>query len=123
LRSTLTKIAYGLALTPKEPHGANPFSVEDQTRPNDEIRNIVKHGSEYNQNKNGVLDEKELVLAMETEAKKSMWHRFNSLFSTHPSTYKRILFLSQIVKEMSSGEYTVENIYKKAQKIMTKNLA
>ena len=112
LKSALTKIAYQLSLAPKETEGVRAFFIEDPVRARNEIQNIVKHGSEYDLDKDGVLDEKELELAMEAEAKKSRWNRFNNLFSTHPPTYKRVLLLSQIEKEMSSGRYTAKNIYK-----------
>jgi heat shock protein HtpX len=112
LKSALTKIAYGLSLNPKETQGARAFFIEDPVRAKSEIQNIVEHGSEYDLDKDGTIDEKELELAMEAEAKKSRWNRFNNLFSTHPPTYKRILLLSQIEKEMASGKYTTKNIYK-----------
>ncbi len=112
LKSALTKIAYQLSLAPKESEGVRAFFIEDPVRARNEIQNIVTHGSEYDLDKDGVLDEKELELAMEAEAKKSRWNRFNNLFSTHPPTYKRILLLSQIEKEMASGRYTAKKIYK-----------
>ncbi|MGQ9721348.1 MAG: M48 family metalloprotease [Candidatus Jordarchaeum sp.] len=112
LKSALTKIAYGLSVTPRETKGVRAFFIEDPVRARSEIQNIVKHGSEYDLDKDGTLDEKELELAMEKEAKRSRWNRFNNLFSTHPPTYKRILLLSQIEKEMASGRYAAKNIYK-----------
>lgn len=112
LKSALTKIAYGLSVTPKETPGVRAFFIEDPLRARNEIQNIIEHGSEYDLDKDGTIDEKELELAMEAEAKKSRWNRFNNLFSTHPPTYKRILLLSQIEKEMASGRYTQKNIYK-----------
>ncbi|MEM2134697.1 MAG: M48 family metalloprotease [Candidatus Freyarchaeota archaeon] len=112
LKSALTKIAYGLSVNPKETEGVRAFFIEDPTRARDEIQSIIEHGSEYDLDKDGTLDEKELELAMEKEAKMSRWNRLNNLFSTHPPTYKRILLLSQIEKEMSTGRYTSRNIYK-----------
>jgi len=112
LKSALTKIAYGLSLSPKETHGARAFFIEDPARAKSEIQNILKHGSEYDLDQDGVLDEKELELAMEAEAKKSRWNRLNNLFSTHPPTYQRILLLSQIEREMATGRYNEKNIYK-----------
>ncbi|MEM2263556.1 MAG: hypothetical protein QW160_04985, partial [Candidatus Bathyarchaeia archaeon] len=62
--------------------------------------------------KDGVLDERELELAMEREAK-STWTKINTLFSTHPPTFKRILLLREIEMEMESGRYTANRIYEK----------
>jgi Zn-dependent protease with chaperone function len=60
--------------------------------------------------RDGVLDEKELELAMEKEAK-STWAKMNTLFSTHPPTFKRILLLSEIEQEMQSGKYSNDRVY------------
>jgi hypothetical protein len=35
----------------------------------------------------------------------------NLLFATHPPTYKRILLLREIEKEMDSGQFTGDRIY------------
>jgi Zn-dependent protease with chaperone function len=48
---------------------------------------------------------------MERESK-SAWVTMNSLFATHPPTFKRILLLREIENEMNSGKYTREGIYK-----------
>jgi Zn-dependent protease with chaperone function len=57
-----------------------------------------------------VLDEKELELAMEKEAK-STWRTINTWFSTHPPTFKRILLLTEIETEMETGKYSDSQIY------------
>jgi len=62
--------------------------------------------------KDGVLDEKELELAMEKEAK-SAWARINTWFATHPPTFRRILLLREIEGEMQSGRFTSDRIYTK----------
>jgi Zn-dependent protease with chaperone function len=58
-----------------------------------------------------VLDERELELAMEKEAK-STWVQMNSLFATHPATFKRILLLREIEQEMDTGQYSKETVYR-----------
>ena len=65
---------------------------------------------EYDLDKDGVLDERELELAMEKEAK-STWTRINTWFATHPPTFRRILLLQEIESEMGSGRYTGERVY------------
>ncbi|MEM2983799.1 MAG: hypothetical protein QXL24_01145, partial [Candidatus Jordarchaeaceae archaeon] len=113
LKSALTKIAYGLSLNPAETHGARAFFIEDPANASSQIRRIVERASEYDLDKDGTLDEKELEMAMEAEAKRTKWNSLNNLFSTHPPTYKRILLLSIIDREMSSAKYSAKNIYKK----------
>jgi Zn-dependent protease with chaperone function len=65
---------------------------------------------EYDLDHDGVLDEHELELAMEKEAK-STWARMNTWFSTHPPTFRRIMLLREIEGEMTSGQYTSDRIY------------
>jgi Zn-dependent protease with chaperone function len=65
---------------------------------------------DYDLDKDGVLDERELHLAMEKESK-STWVTLNSLFATHPPTFKRILLLREIETEMDTGKYTTERVY------------
>ncbi len=113
LKSALTKIAYGLSVNPKEVHGARALFIEDPANAVEEIRRINKRRSEYDLDKDGTLDERELEKAMEAEARRTRWIGLNNLFSTHPPTYKRILLLSQIEKEMATGKYSGKNIYMK----------
>jgi heat shock protein HtpX len=65
---------------------------------------------EYDLDKDGVLDEKELEFAMEKEAK-SRWLTVNRLFQTHPATFQRILLLREIENEMTTGKYTEKRVY------------
>jgi Zn-dependent protease with chaperone function len=58
----------------------------------------------------GVLDAKELELAMEKEAT-STWKTINSWFSTHPPTFRRILLLKEIEQEMQTGKYASDRVY------------
>lgn len=112
MKSALTKIAYGLSVNPQEIHGARAFFIEDPANAREQMQRIVDNMSSYDLDKDGTLDEKELELAMEAEAKKSKWNGLNNLFSTHPPTFRRILLLSQIEKEMSKAKYSAKNIYK-----------
>ena len=111
LESALTKIAYGLSLSPEEPHGARALFISDPALAKQEINAIVEKQDQYDLNRDGVLDERELQSAMEKEAK-STWTSVNAAFSTHPPTYKRILLLRQIEEEMRTGTYTSSEIYK-----------
>jgi len=111
LESALTKIAYGLSLSPEEAHGARALFISDPALAKQEVGAIIDKRQEYDLDRNGVLDERELQLAMEKEAK-STWTSVNAAFSTHPPTYKRILLLRQIAEEMRTGSYTSADIYK-----------
>jgi len=110
LESGLTKITYGLSLSPKPPHGARTLYIGDPALAKQECRGILQRKEEYDLDKDGVLDERELELAMEREAK-SRWTTVNTWFSTHPATYQRILLLREIEKEMASGRYGSDRIY------------
>ena len=110
LESALAKITYGLSLSPKPTSGARAFYIEDPAMAKQEIQPIMEKKEEYDLNKDGVLDERELELAMEKEAK-STWAKINTLFATHPPTFKRILLLHEIEGEMESGRYTSDRIY------------
>jgi heat shock protein HtpX len=110
LESALAKITYGLSISPKAPEGARAFYIEDPAAAKQEVQHIMEHKDEYDLDHDGVLDERELELAMEKEAK-STWSQMNSLFSTHPPTFKRILLLKEIESEMNSGKYTSDKVY------------
>jgi heat shock protein HtpX len=110
LESALTKITYGLSLSPKNPSGARTFFICDPAQAKLECQGILENKEEFDLDKNGVLDEHELELAMEKEAQNT-WRKINMLFATHPPTYKRILLLREIEKEMDSGEFTSDRIY------------
>ena len=111
LESGLTKIAWGLSLAPTEPSGARAFFIEDPAQAKADCRRIIENKSRYDLDKDGVLDEHELMLAMEEEAR-SKWASANELFATHPPIFKRILLLRQIEQEMASGQYTEKEVYK-----------
>jgi heat shock protein HtpX len=110
LESALAKITYGLSLSLKPPSGARAFYIGDPALAKQEIQHIMSRKQEYDLDKDGVLDERELQLAMEKEAK-STWSKINTWFSTHPPTFKRILLLSEIEREMESGRYTSDRVY------------
>jgi len=112
LASALTKIAYGLSLRPEPPHGARALYIEDPAQASREVQAILDRRNRYDLDRDGVLDERELERAMEQEAQ-SKWSRINSMFSTHPPTYRRILLLRQIEDEMRRGRYSSGNIYKR----------
>ena len=110
LESALAKITYGLSISPKAPEGARAFYIEDPAAAKQEVQHIMEHKDEYDLDHDGVLDERELELAMEKESK-STWHQMNSLFSTHPPTFKRILLLREIEQEMDTGKYSSDKVY------------
>ncbi|MEM2971926.1 MAG: zinc metalloprotease HtpX [Candidatus Bathyarchaeia archaeon] len=110
LQSALAKITYGLSLSPKPPSGARTFYIGDPAMAKQEIQPIMEKKQEYDLDKDGVLDERELEIAMEKEAK-STWVKINSWFATHPPTFKRILLLREIEGEMESGKFTSDRVY------------
>lgn len=110
LESALTRITYGLSLSPEEPHGARALYISDPALAKQEIRGILERKNQYDLDHNGVLDEHELELAMQQEGK-SRWGSVNEAFATHPPTYKRILLLKQIDQEIQSRGAQSENIY------------
>jgi Zn-dependent protease with chaperone function len=111
LSSALAKITYGLSISPKAPEGARAFYIEDPATAKQEVRRIMENKNKYDLDRDGVLDERELQMAMEKEAH-STWVQMNSLFATHPPTFKRILLLKEIETEMNTGEYANNKMYK-----------
>ncbi|MCX8151206.1 MAG: zinc metalloprotease HtpX [Candidatus Bathyarchaeota archaeon] len=110
LSSALAKITYGLSIMPNAPSEMRAFYIEDPSTAQQEMRKIMDMKNEYDLDQDGVLDERELEYAMEQEAK-STWNQLNSLFATHPPTFKRILLLREIENEMHTGQYTSDRIY------------
>lgn len=105
LRSALAKLTYGLSLSSKESTGLRAFYIGDPQKAKEEIKTIIAKKTEYDLDRDGVLDEHELGLAMEQEAKRSPFSSANELFSTHPPTFKRILLLKKIEGEMEHGQF------------------
>jgi Zn-dependent protease with chaperone function len=99
-----------LSLSPKPTTGARAFYIGDPAMAKQEYQRIVKRKDTYDLDRDGVLDERELELAMEEEAR-STWTTINTWFSTHPPTFKRILLLQEIDDEMTSGRYSSDQIY------------
>jgi len=110
LQSALAKITYGLSLSPKPTTGARTFYISDPAMAKQECQGIIKRKDAYDLDRDGVLDERELQLAMEREAK-STWTTINTWFSTHPATFTRILLLREIENEMNTGRYSSSHIY------------
>lgn len=110
LQSALAKITYGLSLSPRPTTGARTLYIGDPAMAKEECQSIINQKDVYDLDKDGVLDERELQLAMEREAK-STWTTINKWFSTHPPTFKRILLLREIEDEMASGRYISSRIY------------
>ncbi len=110
LESALAKITYGLSISPKPTEGARAFYIEDPAMAKQEIQQIMNNKQDYDLDKDGVLDERELELAMEKESKDT-WATVNSWSATHPPTFKRILLLQEIENEMASGKYTSNRVY------------
>lgn len=111
LESALTRITYGLSLAPHpERDGARTLYIGDPANAKLEIQSIVGKKEQYDLDKDGVLDERELELAMEKEAK-SGWLTVNRWFQTHPATFQRVLLLREIDNEMATGKYSDSRVY------------
>jgi heat shock protein HtpX len=111
LSSALAKITYGLSISPKSTEGARAFYIGDPGIAKKEIEQILTKKNQYDLDQDGVLDERELHLAMEKESK-SAWIQMNSLFNTHPATFKRILLLKEIEQEIDIGQYSSDKMYR-----------
>jgi len=110
LESALAKITYGLSISPKSPEGARAFYIGDPATAKQEIKRIIENKNKYDLDRDGVLDERELQLAMEKEAHDT-WTQLNGMFATHPPTFKRILLLKEIENEMDTGKYVNDKMY------------
>ncbi len=110
LESALTRITYGLSLSPQEAHGARALYISDPALAKQEVQDIVQQKDKYDLDHNGVLDEHELEMAMAQEAR-SKWSSVNEMFATHPPTYKRLILLKQIDQEISIRGVQADNIY------------
>jgi heat shock protein HtpX len=118
LASALTKITYGLSLAPgevKAKNSARQFYIGNVQNAHHEMNRIMSNKSKYDLDGDGVIDENELELAMAEEAKRSSWDSFSGLFATHPPTFKRILALKEMEKEISKGTITQNNKYEKVE--------
>ena len=111
LASALSKIAYGLSLSREETSGLRSFYIGDPATAKREIGAVMAHKDEYDLDRDGVLDERELQLAMEKQAS-STWVKINELFSTHPTMYKRIILLKNIEKELEKASIREEEVYR-----------
>jgi Zn-dependent protease with chaperone function len=65
----------------------------------------------YDLERDGVLSEHELELAME-EGTRSSWRKATELLATHPRVYKRILLVCEIERDIGSGTFQQTNIYR-----------
>ncbi len=118
LASALTKITYGLSLAPpeeKSKNAARQFYIGDVQNAMKEMAIIQKKAAKYDLDGDGVIDENELELAMQDEAQQSYTDKFSNLFSTHPPTFKRILALKDMEKDMSTGQIRQDNVYEKVE--------
>ncbi|MFX1561824.1 MAG: M48 family metalloprotease [Promethearchaeota archaeon] len=101
LESALAKITWGLSLADASQNtGLRSFYIGDSKQAAKEVGYIQTHRGEFDLDQDGVLDERELVKAMETEAKRHRLEGIHAALSTHPPTYKRILLLKELEKEV-----------------------
>ncbi len=101
LSSALARITWGLSLAEKAPSsGLRSFYIGDPKQAASEVRYIREHRREFDLDRDGVLDERELLTAMESEAKRQKLAGIKASLSTHPPTYKRILLLYDLEEEL-----------------------
>jgi Zn-dependent protease with chaperone function len=118
LSSALTKITYGLSLAPNElksKEAARAFYIGDVQNAHKEIDRIKRNKDKYDLDGDGVIDENELHLAMSDEANRSAWDRFGGLLSTHPPTFKRILALKDMERDIGKGSIEKAHMYEKVE--------
>jgi len=70
----------------KQVEGAKAFFVTDPTRSMTELSEL----SQIDRNKDGVIDQYELLTLRQMNIKLSFWAKFTELFTTHPNMLKRI---------------------------------
>jgi heat shock protein HtpX len=100
LSSALAKITYGLSISKEAPGAARSFYIGDPLNAKREIGSIMQNRAKYDLDGDGVLDERELRLAMEDDAKH---HKRYEIGSTHPSTFRRIQLLKEIEQDLKHG--------------------
>jgi heat shock protein HtpX len=118
LSSALTKITYGLSLAPpelKSKSQARQFYIGNVQAAHQEMERIMSNKHKYDLDGDGVIDENELEKAMADEASGSSWDSFNGLFRTHPPTFKRILALKELEKEMTQSGQVKEEVNEKVE--------
>jgi heat shock protein HtpX len=95
LASALAKITYGLSISPEKGENAavRSFYIAD---PISAVREISKFKREYS---DFDLTNEEIKRAMEWE-KRNPFVRLSEIFASHPLTFKRILALKELEKEM-----------------------
>lgn len=98
LASALAKITYGLSMSSEkiENSSVRSFFIADPVSAATEVNKLSSEYSDLN------LDEGELKKAMEWE-KKNPLMRFLEIFRTHPLTFKRILALRNLEKELAKS--------------------
>ncbi|MEM5879277.1 MAG: zinc metalloprotease HtpX [Candidatus Aenigmatarchaeota archaeon] len=98
LASALAKITYGLSMSSEkiENSSVRSFFIADPVSATTEVNKLSSEYSDLN------LDEGELKKAMEWE-KKNPLMRFLEIFRTHPLTFKRILALRNLEKELAKS--------------------
>ncbi len=103
LASALAKITYGLSLAEanKENKGVRSFYINDAETAAADMAALKK--GNYDLDGDGVLDENELEKAMADESN-SKWRKVSGIMASHPPTYRRILNLKAIAKDMKGGE-------------------
>ncbi|MEM5772862.1 MAG: zinc metalloprotease HtpX [Candidatus Aenigmatarchaeota archaeon] len=98
LASALAKITYGLSMSSEriENSSVRSFFIADPISAATEVNKLASEYSDLN------LDEKELEKAMEWE-KKNLLIRVLEISRTHPLTFKRILALKELEKELAKS--------------------
>ncbi|MHA1410424.1 MAG: M48 family metalloprotease [Candidatus Odinarchaeia archaeon] len=114
MQSALAKITWGLSIAPKnkQSEGMRNLYIADSEQARLEVAYIRENREEFDLDKDGVLDEQELMRAMEIEAKKTKLSGLSAKFATHPPTYRRILLLKKIEKEFEELGPNNVDVYK-----------
>ncbi len=103
MQSALAKITWGLSIAPpsNQSNAMRNLYIADASQAKLEVAYVREHKEEFDLDRDGVLDEQELLIAMEKEAKKTKLSGLSAKLATHPPTYKRILLLKKIEKELA----------------------
>ncbi|MCL4373699.1 MAG: zinc metalloprotease HtpX [Candidatus Marsarchaeota archaeon] len=102
LARALVKITYGQAASPQQnaaPQAARSLYIADSTHARKEAEELIKHKDEISK----ILSNAEIERLMSSVSAQRRGSFISSIFSTHPSTYTRLLLLAKAKGDIDAG--------------------
>lgn len=102
LARALVKITYGQAASPQQnaaPQAARSLYIADSTHARKEAEELIKHKDEISK----ILSNAEIERLMSSISAQRRGSFISSIFSTHPSTYTRLLLLAKAKGDIDAG--------------------